>query len=105
MLNSIDSSLYNETEKKIIDMEIKDINNMRKIIEIIHEKSCESFNSQQVLNLYTNLLTRIIDSGKWYYKIGDKITDYICPRIVAVSLAQKNYRRIRRFRRNCLGRR
>ena len=91
MLNSIDSSLYNETEKKIIDMEIKDINNMRKIIEIIHEKSCESFNSQQVLNLYTNLLTRIIDSGKWYYKIGDKITDYICPRIVAVSLAQKNY--------------
>jgi hypothetical protein len=91
MLNSIDSSLYNETEKKIIEMEIKDINNMRKIIEIIHEKSCESFNSQQVLNLYTNLLTRIIDSGKWYYKIGDKITDYICPRIVAVSLAQKNY--------------
>ena len=91
MLNSIDSSLYNETEKKIISMEIKDINNMRKIIEIIHEKSCESFNSQQVLNLYTNLLTRIIDSGKWYYKIGDKITDYICPRIVAVSLAQKNY--------------
>jgi len=91
MLNSIDSSLYNETEKKIISMEIKDINNMRKIIEIIHEKSCESFNSQQVLNLYTNLLTKVIESGKWYYKIGDKITDYICPRIVAVSLAQKNY--------------
>jgi len=91
MLNSIDSSLYNDTEKKIINMEIKDINNMRKIIEIIHEKSCESFNSQQVLNLYTNLLTKVIESGKWYYKIGDKITDYICPRIVAVSLAQKNY--------------
>jgi hypothetical protein len=91
MLNSIDSSLYNETEKKIISMEIKDINNMRKIIEIIHEKSCESFNSQQVLNLYTNLLTKVIESGKWYYKIGDKITYYICPRIVAVSLAQKNY--------------
>jgi hypothetical protein len=91
MLNSIDSSLYNETEKKITSMEIKDINNMRKIIEIIHEKSCESFNSQQVLNLYTNLLTKVIESGKWYYKIGDKITDYICPRIVAVSLAQKNY--------------
>jgi len=91
MLNSIDSSLYNETENKIISMEIKDINNMRKIIEIIHEKSCESFNSQQVLNLYTNLLTKVIESGKWYYKIGDKITDYICPRIVAVSLAQKNY--------------
>ena len=91
MLNSIDSSLYNDTEKKIISMEIKHINNMRKIIEIIHEKSCESFNSQQVLNLYTNLLTKVIESGKWYYKIGDKITDYICPRIVAVSLAQKNY--------------
>jgi hypothetical protein len=38
-----------------------------------------------------NLLTKLINEGKWYYKIGDKITDYICPRIVAVSIAQKNY--------------
>jgi hypothetical protein len=72
-------------------MDIKDINNMRKIIEIIHEKSCESYNSLGVLHLYMNLLTKIIEGGKWYYKIGDKITDYICPRIVAVSIAQKNY--------------
>jgi len=91
LLNNIDSTLYTETERKICGMDIKDINNMRKIIEIIHEKSCESYNSLGVLHLYMNLLTKIIEGGKWYYKIGDKITDYICPRIVAVSIAQKNY--------------
>jgi len=91
LLNNIDATLYTETERKICGMDIKDINNMRKIVEIIHEKSCESYNSLGVLHLYMNLLTKIIEGGKWYYKIGDKITDYICPRIVAVSIAQKNY--------------
>ena len=41
--------------------------------------------------MYIKLLTKLITEGKWYYKIGDKITDYICPRIVAISIAQKNY--------------
>jgi len=91
MLNGIDKSLYDEIENKIVSIEIKDINNMRKIIEILHEKSCESYNSNTVLELYINILSRIINNGIWYYKIGDKITDYICPRIVAVSIAQKNY--------------
>jgi hypothetical protein len=91
MLNGIDNSLYNDIENKIICTEIKDLNNMRKIIEILHEKSCESFNAHSVLNLYIKLLTKLITEGKWYYKTGDKITDYICPRIVAVSIAQKNY--------------
>jgi len=91
LLNSLDSSLYNEIESKIVSISIKDINNMRKIIEIIHEKSCESYNSHIVLNLYVNILSKLIEMGKWYYKIGDKITDYICPRIVTVSIAQKNY--------------
>ena len=91
MLNGLDNSLYNEIEQKILHIEIKDINNMRKIIEILHEKTCESFNAPSVLNLYINLLHKIISNGIWYYKIGDKITDYICPRIVAVSIAQKNY--------------
>ena len=91
MLNGIDSILYNEIENKIVCTEIKDLNNMRKIVEILHEKTCESFNAPSVLNLYMNLLTKLIIEGKWYYKIGDKITDYICPRIVAVSIAQKNY--------------
>jgi uncharacterized protein (UPF0335 family) len=91
MLNGIDTSLYNEIEHKIISIEIKDINNMRKIIDILHEKSCESFNSNTVLDLYINILHKIIVNGIWYYKIGDRITDYICPRIVAVSIAQKNY--------------
>jgi hypothetical protein len=91
MLNGLDNSLYNEIEQKILNIEIKDINNMRKIIEILHEKTCESFNAPSVLNLYINLLHKIISNGIWYYKIGDKITDYICPRIVAVSIAQKNY--------------
>jgi len=91
MLNGVDISLYHEIESKIMCIDIKDLNNMRKIIEILHEKSCESFNAPSVLNLYMNLLTKLINEGKWYYKIGDKITDYICPRIVAVSIAQKNY--------------
>jgi hypothetical protein len=91
LLNSLDFSLYNEIESKICNISIKDINNMRKIIEIIHEKSCESYNSQNVLELYVNILLKLIENGKWYYKIGDKITDYICPRIVVVSIAQKNY--------------
>ena len=91
MLNGIDSALYNEIEQKITSIEIKDINNMRKIIEILHEKMCESYNSPVILNLYANMLNKIINNGIWYYKIGDKITDYICPRIVAVSIAQKNY--------------
>jgi len=91
MLNGIDNVLYNEIENKIICTEIKDLNNMRKIVEILHEKTCESFNAPSVLDLYMNLLTKLIIEGKWYYKIGDKITDYICPRIVAVSIAQKNY--------------
>jgi hypothetical protein len=91
MLNGLDKSLYNDIEQKIVSIEIKDINNMRKIIEILHEKSCESYNSHIVLELYTNILNKIINNGIWYYKIGDKITDYICPRIVAVSIAQKNY--------------
>jgi hypothetical protein len=91
LLNGIDISLYNEIESKIVCIDIKDLNNMRKIIEILHEKSCESYNSHSVLNLYIKLLTKLINEGKWYYKIGDKITDYICPRIVAVSIAQKNY--------------
>jgi hypothetical protein len=91
MLNGLDNTLYNEIEQKILNIEIKDINNMRKIIEILHEKTCESFNAPSVLNLYINLLHKIISNGIWYYKIGDKITDYICPRIVAVSIAQKNY--------------
>ncbi len=91
MLNSLDQKLYDETESKILGIDIKDINNMRKIVEIIHEKSCESYNVLNVLNLYIKLLARVIENGKWYYKIGDKITDYICPRIVAVSIAQKNY--------------
>jgi hypothetical protein len=91
MLNGIDISLYNEIEEKIISIDIKDVNNMRKIIEILHEKTCESFNSPAILNLYINILSKIINNGLWYYKIGDKITDYICPRIVAVSIAQKNY--------------
>jgi hypothetical protein len=91
MLNGIDKTLYNEIEQKIVSIEIKDINNMRKIIEILHEKSCESYNSNAVLDLYINILTKIINNGIWYYKIGDKITEYICPRIVAVSIAQKNY--------------
>lgn len=91
MLNGIDNVLYNEIENKIICTEIKDLNNMRKIVEILHEKTCESFNAPGVLDLYMKLLTKLIIEGKWYYKIGDKITDYICPRIVAVSIAQKNY--------------
>ena len=91
MLNGLDAALYNEISNKITSIDIKDINNMRKIIEILHEKTCESFNSHSVLNLYMNLLSTIIENGLWYYKIGDKITDYICPRIVAVSIAQKNY--------------
>ena len=91
MLNGLDATLYNEISNKITSIDIKDINNMRKIIEILHEKTCESFNSHSVLNLYINLLSTIIENGLWYYKIGDKITDYICPRIVAVSIAQKNY--------------
>jgi len=91
MLNGIDNVLYNEIENKIVCTEIKDLNNMRKIVEILHEKTCESYNAPGVLNLYMNLLTKLIIEGKWYYKIGDKITDYICPRIVAVSIAQKNY--------------
>jgi hypothetical protein len=91
MLNGIDSVLYNDIENKIVCTEIKDLNNMRKIVEILHEKTCESFNAPGVLDLYMNLLTKLIIEGKWYYKIGDKITDYICPRIVAVSIAQKNY--------------
>lgn len=91
LLNGLDTSLYNEVESKIVCIEIKDINNMRKIIEILHEKSCESYNSHSVLNLYIKLLTKLISEGRWYYKIGDKVTDYICPRVVAVSIAQKNY--------------
>jgi len=91
MLNGIDNTLYNNIENKIICTEIKDLNNMRKIIEILHEKSCESFNAHSVLNLYVKLLTKLIVEGKWYYRTGDKITDYICPRIVSVSIAQKNY--------------
>jgi len=91
MLNGMDNKLYKEIEEKLLGIEIKDINNMRKIIEILHEKTCESFNSPSVLNLYINLLYQIINNGIWYYKIGDKITDYICPRIVSVSIAQKNY--------------
>ena len=91
MLNGLDIKLYKEIEQKLLSIDIKDINNMRKIIEILHEKSCESFNSPSVLNLYVSLLYEIIINGRWYYKIGDKITDFICPRIVAVSIAQKNY--------------
>jgi len=91
LLNGIDNSLYNDVESKLMCIEIKDLNNMRKIIEILHEKSCESYDSHGILNLYMKLLTKLIVEGKWYYKIGDKITDYICPRIVAVSIAQKNY--------------
>ena len=91
LLNSLDFSLYNEIETKICNISIKDINNMRKIIEILHEKSCESYNSHNILELYVNILSTLINNGKWYYKIGDKITDYICPRIVIVSIAQKNY--------------
>lgn len=91
MLNGLDNKLYKEIETKLLSIEIKDINNMRKIIEILHEKTCESFNSHSVLDLYINLLYEIINNGIWYYKIGDKITDYICPRIVSVSIAQKNY--------------
>jgi len=91
MLNGLDNKLYKEIETKLLNIEIKDINNMRKIIEILHEKTCESFNSHSVLDLYINLLYEIINNGIWYYKIGDKITDYICPRIVSVSIAQKNY--------------
>jgi hypothetical protein len=91
MLNGIDVSLYDEIEQKITSIDIKDINNMRKIIEILHEKTCESFNSPSILNLYINILNKIVSNGSWYYKIGDKVTDYICPRIVAVSIAQKNY--------------
>jgi len=92
LLNSLDASLYNEIEKKITDITIRDVNNMRKIVEILHEKICESFNSHTVLILYSNILKKIIDMGKWYYKIGDKISDYICPRIIAVSIAQKKYK-------------
>jgi len=91
MLNGLDRKLYDEIENKLLAIEIKDINNMRKIIEILHEKTCESFNSHDVLNLYINLLYKIINNGIWYYKIGDKITDYICPRVVSVTIAQKNY--------------
>jgi hypothetical protein len=91
MLNGLDNKLYKEIETKLLAIEIKDINNMRKIIEILHEKTCESFNSHSILDLYINLLYEIINNGIWYYKIGDKITDYICPRIVSVSIAQKNY--------------
>jgi len=91
MLNGLDIKLYKEIEQKLLSIDIKDINNMRKIIEILHEKSCESFNSLSVLNLYVNLLSEIISNGKWFYKTGDKISDFICPRIVAVTIAQKNY--------------
>jgi hypothetical protein len=91
MLNGLDNKLYKEIEEKLLKIEIKDINNMRKIIEILHEKTCECFNSPFVLDLYINLLYEIINNGIWYYKIGDKITDFICPRIVAVTIAQKNY--------------
>ena len=91
MLNGIDTAFYDDIEQKILNTEVKDINNMRKIIEIFHEKTCESFNAPVILNLYTNILFKIINNGIWYYKIGDKVTDYICPRIVAVSIAQKNY--------------
>ena len=91
LLNGIDNALYTEIESKIVCIDIKDLNNMRKIIEILHDKSCESYNAHNVLNLYIKLLTKLITEGKWYYKIGDKITDYICPRIVAISIAQKNY--------------
>ena len=49
LLNSLDFSLYNEIETKICNISIKDINNMRKIIEILHEKSCESYNSHNIL--------------------------------------------------------
>jgi hypothetical protein len=91
MLNGIDPAFYNDIENKITSIDIKDVNNMRKIIEILHEKTCESYNSPVILNLYTNILHKIINNGLWYYKIGDKVSDYICPRIVAVSIAQKNY--------------
>jgi hypothetical protein len=91
MLNGLDNKLYKEIEEKLLKIEVKDINNMRKIIEILHEKICECFNSPFILDLYINLLYEIINNGIWYYKIGDKITDFICPRIVAVSIAQKNY--------------
>jgi hypothetical protein len=57
----------------------------------LHEKTTESFNAHIVLDLYITLLNKIIKDGLWYYKIGDKITDYICPRVVAVTIAQKNY--------------
>jgi len=91
MLNGLDKSIYDDVEKKITSIEIKDINNMRKIIEILHEKTCESWNSPIILDLYINILSKIINNGIWYYKVGDKITDYICPRIMSVSIAQKNY--------------
>jgi len=91
MLNGLNIKYYKDIEEKLLNIEIKDINNMRKIIEILHEKSCESFNAHGVLNLYINLLYQIINNGLWYYKLGDKITDYICPRVVAVTIAQKNY--------------
>jgi hypothetical protein len=91
MLNGLDIKGYNDVEKKITNIEIKDINNMRKIIEILHEKTCESWNSPLILDLYINILSKIINNGIWYYKIGDKVIDYICPRIISVSIAQKNY--------------
>jgi hypothetical protein len=91
MLNGLDKTIYNDVEKKITSIEIKDINNMRKIIEILHEKICESWNSPIILDLYIHILSKIINNGIWYYKVGDKITDYICPRVMSVSIAQKNY--------------
>ena len=91
LLNSLDPTLYDEIETKIININIKDVNNMRKIVEILHEKACESYNSPTVLNLYIKILSKLIEQGRWYYKIGDKVSEYICPRIVAVSIAQKKY--------------
>jgi hypothetical protein len=91
MLNGLDKTVYNDVEKKITSIEIKDINNMRKIIEILHEKTCESWKSPIILDLYINILSKIINNGIWYYKVGDKVTDYICPRVISVSIAQKNY--------------
>jgi hypothetical protein len=91
LLNSLDPTLYDEIETKITNINIKDVNNMRKIVEILHEKACESYNSPTVLNLYIKILSKLIEEGRWYYKIGDKVSEYICPRIVAVSIAQKKY--------------
>jgi hypothetical protein len=38
MLNGLDIKLYKEIEQKLLSIDIKDINNMRKIMEILHEK-------------------------------------------------------------------